>query len=836
MKKRLLILGFIFALIFLIGSVNAFEWNDGTLVSYFKLDETSGTTAYDDLSTNNLTNTGMTVNQDGIIVKSYLGGNNKYLSKAAGFGAVTGDHSISLWMYHNSLSTYQGVYLAGDSNLYYPLSTVDGEIYIILGGRPSKPETPTGAIVTGSWQHIVITRENDDWEIWVDGTNRENHTESQTVTGSRLYLANDPANLATRGLDGKVDEIGVWNRTLNGTEIGELYNGGAGITYEEEEPDITVTLISPTNETRTNDDPITFLAQLTPYGYNLTNGTANIWYENGTLFTTSTNSTFSDPSTAENITFSISDWIVGNYYWNVQRCQGNCNGTNSSFADNNFTLEWLPFNNTGEEYNSFVLETSQQIFKINISTSSDWTVNNGRLIYDGTTYENADKEDLGGGDFQLTQTIYIPTGTVGFGSENRSFNWNITFSEIAIGTLFSSTTDENNQTVNELIFRLCGGTANMSVLNFTMYDEETGNAINAAVNPTTFQTTFSYGSHWNYKSKTYSIDNQSVATNEFDFCTDNSSNFFYTDMEAFYTATGYVNKNYFLNNASLNGSNTNEISLYLLNESNAIEFFISVEEDLSPITSATINIEKYFVGEGIYKTVEIDETSSDSGEFTSYLDLDKDYKFTISKAGSVLGIITKTASCKQAPCELTLSIRSSLADVYNQFNVNFAQNVVYDLSWNPNTKIVTFDFIDTTGLADYFSMKIWQGRYNTSSSLIIDSQLYTSSGTITGNLSNYTSGDFTVNVYVSRSPEIFIDFIKITMKEFVGKFGLLGLFFAFLLALTIIFGLSFNPAILCLSVPLSLTILNLIGILAVSWSGIVIVYVLAAIAVGAMMK
>ncbi|GAI54840.1 unnamed protein product, partial [marine sediment metagenome] len=62
-------------------------------------------------------------------------------------------------------------------------------------------------------------------------------------------------------------------------------------------------------------------------------------------------------------------------------------------------------------------------------------------------------------------------------------------------------------------------------------------------------------------------------------------------------------------------------------------------QDLSPITSATINIEKFFVGEGIYKTIEIDETSSDSGEFTAYLDLDKDYKFTISKEGSVLGLL-----------------------------------------------------------------------------------------------------------------------------------------------------------------------------------------------------
>ncbi|GAI54843.1 unnamed protein product, partial [marine sediment metagenome] len=170
-------------------------------------------------------------------------------------------------------------------------------------------------------------------------------------------------------------------------------------------------------------------------------------------------------------------------FWNVLGCQGNCNNTNSSWAENNFTIEWIPFNNIGEDYNSHILETSQQIFKIDISTDEDWTVNNGRLVYDGTIYENANKEDLGGGNFQLTQTINILKGTSGFSSENRSFNWNITLSEIAKGTLFSSTTEEHNQTVIELIFQLCGSSATEPVLNFTMIDEETGNEINAAANP-----------------------------------------------------------------------------------------------------------------------------------------------------------------------------------------------------------------------------------------------------------------------------------------------------------------------------------------------------------------
>lgn len=598
----------------------------------------------------------------------------------------------------------------------------------------------------------------------------------------------------------------------------------------------SVTLNQPSDNGQIDTTHYLFNTTYTPtnaFDLNMTNATISVWFDNGTLFFNETNTTvFKNSST--DIYYNISGFIVDDYVWNVQGCEKNTTHYNCTSASSNFSFSWLPFSVDAESHNSTALETSYETFKLNITTASGYTVSNARLVYNNTNYENAVSTSLGSGAYSLSQSINIPAGTTGFGQHNRTFYWNVTVTEETTGTSTHSSSSTYNQTIDELIFGLCGGTLNIGLVNFTLYDEENSTKIDSATYPTSFQATFNVGAYHNNKVKNYSINNQTVNRNFYDFCTNSTNYTFYTDMEALIGATSYTDKNYFLTNASLT-NDTSDVSIYLLNSSNAIEFFIDVKQDLSPVKEAKVNIQKYFVGEGVYKTVEIDETSSDTGEFTAYLDLDKDYKFIISKNGEVLGTVTKTASCKEAPCELSLGLESASTGLYTQYYDQIAQNILYNLSYNPNTKIVTFEFLDTTGLANYFRMYVWKMNYNSTNLLVIDTSLYTSSGTITGNISNWT-GDFKVEVYVSRSPEKLIDYLEIAVTELAGIFGILGLFFALLIILTIIFGLALNPVILTLSVPLSLTFIKIIGLISISWMPIVIFYALAGLAIWAMVK
>ena len=69
--------------------------------------------------------------------------------------------------------------------------------------------------------------------LYVDNSN-EGSTSLSTATGS-VNSTNGfvlGANYFGSGrFDGSMDEFGLWNRVLTSTEIGHLWNGGAGTTY-----------------------------------------------------------------------------------------------------------------------------------------------------------------------------------------------------------------------------------------------------------------------------------------------------------------------------------------------------------------------------------------------------------------------------------------------------------------------------------------------------------------------------------------------------------------------------------------------------------------------------
>jgi hypothetical protein len=92
------------------------------------------------------------------------------------------------------------------------------------------------------------------YELWLNGTKLP-YTPSLT---QQVFLTTETSvarDRSTAGayFNGTIDEIGIWNRTLSQAEITQLYNEGAGLTYDKN-PDIivpNVTIISPSNTTYT---------------------------------------------------------------------------------------------------------------------------------------------------------------------------------------------------------------------------------------------------------------------------------------------------------------------------------------------------------------------------------------------------------------------------------------------------------------------------------------------------------------------------------------------------------------------------------------------------------
>jgi hypothetical protein len=223
-----------------------------SIVSYWKLDETSGTTAYDAVnypSGNNGTETNIAQSSaNGKI--NYGAGFNGTTSKIdfgvskAFIGNNTTSRSFSMWIYPKSNSGVPA-YFAQSYN------SLDGEIYIFTEASGSNVKfamdwknasggahiTPTSAAdyPINNWYHIigVIDFAGGNSYIYVNGVGTSvsngGATAIKITAGSvNTYLGTD---YASDYVTGNMDEVGIWSRALTSQEVMALYNFGNGLQY-----------------------------------------------------------------------------------------------------------------------------------------------------------------------------------------------------------------------------------------------------------------------------------------------------------------------------------------------------------------------------------------------------------------------------------------------------------------------------------------------------------------------------------------------------------------------------------------------------------------------------
>ncbi len=201
------------------------------LVSYYKLDETSGT-VIDELGINDGTNYGATPNVAGKINTAYDFNGSTHISIGNNvFDALTlGSYSVSLWVKADTLSTNAIQYIPFDiegriiqfrsQNSRWMVQTYNGSI--------SSSANSTFNYNTGVWVHLagVYNADADTLKLYVDGTLRDTAINVLTSDNSTDRDTRIGSAWSESYWDGKVDEIGIWNKTLTSDEISNLYNSG----------------------------------------------------------------------------------------------------------------------------------------------------------------------------------------------------------------------------------------------------------------------------------------------------------------------------------------------------------------------------------------------------------------------------------------------------------------------------------------------------------------------------------------------------------------------------------------------------------------------------------
>lgn len=215
-------------------------------VAYWRLGETSGVTAYDELSGDDLNLFGtVTLNQNSLVPSDAS-------NKAMAFDGVdgffegtdrdvysintTGQLAISFLIKADTLAGWQGIIGKGTaSNYEWGIAIKDGVLKAVFDdpvGYVIRGEKAT--ISAGTTHHIVLnytgTTTTSEIEIYVDGVKSNSFDFADGPAGpygntnDKITIGRIYAGFAYRYFDGVLDEVVIFDTALSAANVADLYN------------------------------------------------------------------------------------------------------------------------------------------------------------------------------------------------------------------------------------------------------------------------------------------------------------------------------------------------------------------------------------------------------------------------------------------------------------------------------------------------------------------------------------------------------------------------------------------------------------------------------------
>ena len=244
-------------LIFISFSVSAQTSLRNGIKGYWKFEESTGTTAYDQTANDNdFTNSDVVLDSAGIKDKCYyFNGTSSVLtlSSASDFEGLTG-LTVSAWVYTTYWTTgdeysiiVSKLHSSWESPFYqFQLRVRHGayDRYEFVVGSSSTfggVESSNDTYIKGEWVHLLACwYNNGEMKLYINGILADD-TPSESVTTatgsatSSLTIGDDnDAYSGFKNWSGKIDEVMILNRFVSENEIKMLYNGGDGLLFVQE--------------------------------------------------------------------------------------------------------------------------------------------------------------------------------------------------------------------------------------------------------------------------------------------------------------------------------------------------------------------------------------------------------------------------------------------------------------------------------------------------------------------------------------------------------------------------------------------------------------------------
>jgi hypothetical protein len=699
-----------------------------------------------------------------------------------------GNHSINFWGYVDDNITLEDYFISQNNNATDPMNIqVHNAGYYYFSGMNNTAYIGANAL-NRSWTMISLVHNGTGYALYINNTLRRTGTYTSGGTMGETFLGVNYGG--SSDLNGYMDEIGFWNRSLNSTDINNLYNGGSGITLSI----TSVTLNSPVEAYNTTERAlITFNCTVTD-----PTSLANVSLYINSVLNQTNSSGFNNTAYIFNTSL-----LYGAYTWTC----GACGSTTQCVNGGNRALNVQKLIVNSEGYTTPTTSGNLEQFNINVSYDSSYYPNViATFVYNGTNYVSS-----GGGNI-FYKNLNVPNVS---SSTNMTFYWNFELiHNSSIIDYINSTA--HNQTINLIGLDNCSSFSTV-VFNFTLKDEDNQTKINATLYNSSIKTAFNL----------YTFDRSTLLvsystwfnkTNPVTICfngTIPTSVHYSLDGVVEYVANNYAHEYYNIQNYSLNNETANQnISLYDLISISSQPFRITYKDSsYLPVTDALITIQRYYTNEGIYKIVEVPKTDS-YGETVGNLVLnDVIYTFTVSKLGQVLGVFQNMRVYCQTPsiteCRIDLNSFSSSVPVTN---FNTSNNFFYTIAHNRTTRTTTVTFVVLDSTPSLVTLNVT--KEDAMGTSVCTDSVTSSAGTLTCTyVANIGNGTLIANIYKNG---VLVGSGHLSLENTPNQmYGGIAVFLAIFVMMTLIgVGISDNPVyttLLLLTGVLLLFALNLVA-------------------------
>src|SRR3989344_3495434 len=217
-----------------------------SLNAFWKLDEASGTRS-DSVGSNNLTDNNTVTQGTGKVgnAAQFTAANSESLSITDNTALSTGDidFTIAAWVYLDSVSSTRGIVdkrsadAAGsiDYSLRYN-QLIDRFAFYVNGVDDTSKAVADnfGSPSISTWYFIVAWYTATDNTLHIQVNNGAENSAASTVTPpdtNGLFQIGKAALASSNFMDGRIDAVGFWKKTLSSSERTALYNSGSGGEY-----------------------------------------------------------------------------------------------------------------------------------------------------------------------------------------------------------------------------------------------------------------------------------------------------------------------------------------------------------------------------------------------------------------------------------------------------------------------------------------------------------------------------------------------------------------------------------------------------------------------------